>query len=152
MLKRNSFKVHSNTRLHWQLALETRTGRPNEWFWKFFWTVSLKAHDWSSWTLNERNLCWKIVKYRILSEVCVINFTYCFTSDVMYKKYKRLVYTPPDLLARICKVNLACRTQKNSAWFVFLEFVFEALSTAVIKSHYGSWMWSKMFAIFWVYI
>ena len=30
---------------------------------------------------------------------------YCFTSDVMYKKYKRLVYTPSDLLARICKVN-----------------------------------------------
>ena len=30
-----------------------------------------------------------------------------FTSDVMYKKYKRLVYTPPDLLARICKVNLS---------------------------------------------
>ena len=25
----------------------------------------------------------------------------------MYKKYKRLVYTPPDLLARICKVNLS---------------------------------------------
>ena len=24
---------------------------------------------------------------------------YCFTSDVMYKKYKRLVYTPSDLLA-----------------------------------------------------
>ena len=107
MLKRNSFKVHSNTRLHWQLALETRTGRPNEWFWKFFWTVSLKAHDWSSWTLTECNLCWKIVKYHILSEVCVINCTYCFTSDVMYKKYKRLVYTPPDLLARICKVNLS---------------------------------------------
>ena len=32
---------------------------------------------------------------------------YCFTSDVMYKRYKRLVYTPPDLLARICKVNLS---------------------------------------------
>ena len=32
---------------------------------------------------------------------------YCFTSDVMYKKYKRLVYTPSDLLARICKVNLS---------------------------------------------
>ena len=29
---------------------------------------------------------------------------YCFTSDVMYKK---LVYTPSDLLARICKVNLS---------------------------------------------
>ena len=32
---------------------------------------------------------------------------YCFTSDVMYKKYKKLVYTPSDLLARICKVNLS---------------------------------------------
>ena len=37
---------------------------------------------------------------------------YCFTSDVMYKKYKRLVYTPPDLLARFCKVNLS--KAKNS--------------------------------------
>ena len=27
--------------------------------------------------------------------------------DVMYKKYKRLVYTPSYLLARICKVNLS---------------------------------------------
>ena len=32
---------------------------------------------------------------------------YCFTSDVMYKKYKRLGYTSPDLLARFCKVNLS---------------------------------------------
>ena len=32
---------------------------------------------------------------------------YCFTSYVMYKRYKRLVYTPSDLLARICKVNLS---------------------------------------------
>ena len=31
----------------------------------------------------------------------------CFTSDVMYKWYKRLVYTQPDLLARFCKVNLS---------------------------------------------
>ena len=30
----------------------------------------------------------------------MINSTYCFTSDVM-------VYTPPDLLARICGVNLS---------------------------------------------
>ena len=37
----------------------------------------------------------------------MINCTYCFTSDVMYKEYKRLVYAPPDLLARICKVNLS---------------------------------------------
>ena len=32
---------------------------------------------------------------------------YCFTSDVMYKWYKRLVYTHPDLLTRFCKVNLS---------------------------------------------
>ena len=25
----------------------------------------------------------------------------------MYKKYKRLVYTPPDLLARFCKLNVS---------------------------------------------
>ena len=34
----------------------------------------------------------------------------CFTSDVMYKKYKRLVYTSPDLWARFVKQT--CRTQK----------------------------------------
>ena len=38
---------------------------------------------------------------------------YCFTSDVMYEKYKRLVYTSLDLLARFCKVNLS--NAKNSA-------------------------------------
>ena len=42
---------------------------------------------------------------------------YCFTSDVMYKKYKRLVYRSPDLLARFCKVSLS--KAKNWAWFVF---------------------------------
>ena len=36
---------------------------------------------------------------------------------VMYKKYKRLVYTSPDLLARFSKVNLS--NPKNSAGFVF---------------------------------
>ena len=34
-------------------------------------------------------------------------------SPQMYKKYKRLVYTSPDLLARVCKVNLS--NAKNSA-------------------------------------
>ena len=33
--------------------------------------------------------------------------------DVIYKKYKRLVYVPPDLLARFCEVNLS--KAKNSA-------------------------------------
>ena len=33
---------------------------------------------------------------------------YCFTSDVIsIKKYKRLVYMPPDLLVRFCKANLS---------------------------------------------
>ena len=45
---------------------------------------------------------------------------YYFTSDVMYKRYKRLAYTSPDLLARFCKVNLS--NAKNSAWFVFLMY------------------------------
>ena len=39
----------------------------------FFLMVPPKAHDWSSWTLTECYLSWKIVKYCILSEVCMIN-------------------------------------------------------------------------------
>ena len=76
--------------------------------------------------LNECNyLSWKIVKYCILYEVCMIKTaphstlspkTWCI------KKYKRLVCTHPDLLARICKVNLL--DAKNLTWFVFQEFVF----------------------------
>ena len=56
--------------------------------------------------------------------------TASFTSDVMYK---RLVYTPPDLLARFCEANLSNR--KNSSGFAFQVFVFQAYST-VIKSPY----------------
>ena len=47
--------------------------------------------------------------------------TASFTSDVMYK---RLVYTPPDLLARFCEANLS--NGKNSAGFAFQVFVFQA--------------------------
>ena len=39
---------------------------------EIFWTVSLKAKDWSSWILTECTLSWKIVKYCILSEVCML--------------------------------------------------------------------------------
>ena len=42
---------------------------------------------------------------------------YCFTSDVMFKKYKKLVYTPSDLLARICKVNLSNAKKMRSDLF-----------------------------------
>ena len=52
------------------------------------------------------HLFWKIVKYCILSEVCIINST---VSPQMWciKSINRLVYTPPDLLARFCKVNMS---------------------------------------------
>ena len=75
--------------------------------------------------LNEYNLSWKIVKYYILHQVCMLKTaphstlspqTWCI------KKYKRLVCTHPDLLARLCKVNLS--KAKNSTRFVFQEFVF----------------------------
>ena len=80
-----------------------------------------------SWILNKCNLSWKIVKYCILYEVCMIKTaphstlspqTWCI------KKYKRLVCPHPALLTRICKVNLS--KAKNSTWFVFQEFVFPA--------------------------
>ena len=83
---------------------------------EIFWTFSLKARDWSPWILTEWNLSWQIVKYCILSEVCIINFT---VSPQMWciKNINRLVYTPPDLLVRFCKVNFS--KAKNSACFVF---------------------------------
>ena len=42
----------------------------------------------------------------------------------MYKKYEMLVYTHPELLAKILLSKLVER--KNSAWFVWQEFVFQA--------------------------
>ena len=41
----------------------------------------------------------------------------------MYKKYKRLVYTPPDLLARFCKSKVVER--KKFGLICFQEFVFQ---------------------------
>ena len=87
------------------------------WFWKFF--KRFAKYDWSSLILTECNLCC-IVKYGILSEVCMINTAphstvspqmWCITSI-----YERLVYTRPDLLARFGKVNLS--NAKHLAWFV----------------------------------
>ena len=34
--------------------------------------------------------------------------------QMMYKKYKRLVYTSPDLLARFCKIN--CKLVERKDW------------------------------------
>ena len=45
-----------------------------------------------------------------------------YLPNVIYKKYKRLVYTPPDLLARFCKVNLS--NTKRAIFFLFYFFNF----------------------------
>ena len=80
---------------------------------EIFWTVSLikspRLLPWS-WILNEFNLSWKIVKYCILYEVCMIKTAphstlspqmWCIKNN---NNNKRLVCTHPDLLARICKL------------------------------------------------
>ena len=43
----------------------------------------------------------------------------------MYKKYKRLVYTPPDLLARFCKANLS--NKKKFGLICFPKICFPGL-------------------------
>ena len=109
MLKRNSIKVHSNTRPHWQLALEREpAGRMGD-FRKF-----LNGFDKSPRliVLDIEGVQFALQNCEILHSVKGLYDKnsaswYCFTSDVMYKKYKGLVYTPSDLLARICKVNLS---------------------------------------------
>ena len=72
MLERNSIYVHSNTRLSARTA-KVRTGWPYRWFWKFFNGLAKSPRVLrSSWILKECNLYCKIVKYCILSEVCMI--------------------------------------------------------------------------------
>ena len=84
----------------------------------------------------------------ILSEVCMIN-RYCFTSDVMYKKYKRLVYTPSDLLARICKVNLS--NAKKFGLICFPRICFRGL---IYCDQEPLWLLNVIEDVcyFWVYI
>ena len=70
LLKRNSINVHCKfgARQKWEPA-----GRMGDF--GHFSTVSLKAHDCSSWILTEGNLSRKFVKYCILSEVSMIHGT-----------------------------------------------------------------------------
>ena len=118
MLKSNCINVHCKfgARQKWEPA-----GSIYRWFWKFFERFRYKP------TIDrpEYWLSAKIVKYCILSEVCKI---YSTVSPQMWciKTINRSVYTPPDLLSRFCKVNLL--KAKDSAWFVFQEFVFEVLN------------------------
>ena len=122
MLKRNSFKFLCKFSAYQNLGPAGCIGD-----FGYFLNGFAKSPCVLRWSriLNECNLSWKIVKYYILYEVCMIKTaphntlspqTWCI------KKYKRLVCTYPDLLARKCKVNLS--NAKNSTWFVFQEFVF----------------------------
>ena len=97
---------------------KVRTGWPYRWFWKFFSGLAKSPRVLpSSWILNECNLyCEILLSVRGLYDKNSASY-YRFTSEVMYKWYKRLVYTHPDFLARFCKVNLS--NAKNLAWFFF---------------------------------
>ena len=52
---------------------------------------------------------------------------YCFSSDVMYTKYKRLVYTSLDLLARFCKINYKLVEHKKFGLICFPRICFPCL-------------------------
>ena len=143
MLQRNSIKVHSNTRPHTDSSHYRNENRLAVWvILEIFWTVSLKAHDSSSWILTERNLSWKIVKYRTLSEVCMINST--VSPKMWCIKSIKGWFTHLQICVQEF-VKYTCWTQKNSAWFVSKNLFSR-------PNLLWSWMWSKMFAIFWVYI
>ena len=48
-------------------------------------------------------------------------------SPQMYKKYKRLVYTSPDLLARFCKMNCKLVERKKLGLVCFPRICFPGL-------------------------
>ena len=47
--------------------------------------------------------------------------------QMMYKKYKRLVYTSPDLLARFCKINCKLVEHKKFGLICFPRICFPGL-------------------------
>ena len=143
MLKRNSIKVHSNTRPHTDSSHYRNENRLAVWvILEMFWIVSLKAHDWSSWILTECNFSWKSVKYRILSEVCMINST---VSPQMWCIKSIKGWSTHLNVGKNYFVKYTCRTQKILP-DLFSKNLFSRPNLQ------RSWMWSKMFAIFWVYI
>ena len=114
MLKRNCVDVHS--RLSFALVKSDNLLAVYWVILEIFWTVSQKAHHWSSWILsilNECNLSRITVRFCILSEVCMINTApHSTVSPQMW-----CIKSIKDLLARFCKANLS--NAKNSAWSIF---------------------------------
>ena len=93
MLKRNSISVHPfGGCKKWEPA--GRTGDFENFFNDF--AKSPRVLPWS-WIFVLQN--WEILHSVPGLYDKTSASKYCFTSDVMHKKYKRLVYTPPDLLA-----------------------------------------------------
>ena len=98
MLKRNSVIVHSFGGCQkWEPAC--RIGEFENFFNDFAKSPRVLPSSWIfyDWNFYCKNLkilhsIWGLYDKNNASK-------YCFTSDVMFKKYKRLVYTPPDLLA-----------------------------------------------------
>ena len=141
MLKRNSINVHSNTP-------QLTTDWPYSWFWKIFSGFAKSPSVLrSSWILNECNLYFKIVKYCILSEVCVIKTAPRSTvlSRMGCMKNVKGGLTRPQICSQDF-VKQTYRTQKFGLICFPRISVFQVQS-AVIKSHNGSEMWSKMIAI-----
>ena len=91
---------------------------------EIFWTVSLKAHDWSSWILTKCNLSWKIVKCRILSEVCMINST--VSPQMCCIKSIKGWFTHPQICWQEF-LKLTCRTHKKFGLICFPRICFRGL-------------------------
>ena len=110
-------------------------------FFLFFYSIRVDptrtgGPSWSGPTFVPAYFSWKIVKYCIFYEVCMIKTEPHSTLSPQMWCIKKI----KDLFARTQIywqefVNLS--NAKNLAWFVFQEFVFHALPT-VIKSHYCS--------------
>ena len=101
MLKRNSINIHCKfgAQQTWELA--GRIGDFGNFLNGFAQSPQLIVLniDWVQY------LSWKIVKYCILCEVCVINST--VSPQMWCIKSIKGWFTASDLLARFCKVNLS---------------------------------------------
>ena len=60
----------------------------------------------------------------------------------MYKRYKRLVYSPPDLLARFCKINLS--NAKNSNFEISKRIFYCLPLTKIMTRQNLLCLWSKI--------
>ena len=91
MLKRNSVNVHCKFGARQKWDPDGRTGDFRNFSNGFAKSPRLMVLniDWVQFVLKNCEIL------HFLRGLC--DKQYCFTSDVMYKKHKRLVYTPPDL-------------------------------------------------------